>query len=181
MRAAGQAVPPHPAEPSPEDRLLRARLILEEAFETIEKGLGINVTIEPPGIGAGSAYCIRFKDLRMAVVRPFNMIETVDGCGDVSVVTIGTLSACGVADGPILAEIDRANLQKFGPGGHRNPETGKWEKPPDHRPPDILGRLVEQGFVTQDFVAAVTKIESEPAAESPAAAEAETPPALGMV
>jgi hypothetical protein len=64
------------------------------------------------------------------------MVELVDGCCDLSVVTIGTLSACGVSDDPFLMEVDQNNLDKFG-DGHSYREDGKLIKPPDHQPPRI--------------------------------------------
>jgi predicted HAD superfamily Cof-like phosphohydrolase len=72
----------------------------------------------------------------------FNMEETIDGCCDLSVVTIGTLSTLGVPDKPFLEEVDNNNLAKFGPGGYRN-DYGKWVKPPGHKPPDISRILSE--------------------------------------
>jgi predicted HAD superfamily Cof-like phosphohydrolase len=71
------------------------------------------------------------------------MIEVADGCADVSVVTIGTLSACGIADKPLLKEVDESNLRKFGPGYSKR-EDGKWIKPPDWKVPDIAKVLNEQ-------------------------------------
>jgi len=59
------------------------------------------------------------------------------------VVTIGTLIAFGVDDEPVLEEVDQANLRKFGPGSYER-DDGKWIKPPDWTPPDILGVLERQ-------------------------------------
>jgi len=101
--------------PSVEVRQLRANLILEEALETIT-ALGFTVQ----------------KDEVTNQLRPFaahtpNIVEVVDGCADISVVTIGTLSAFGVGDMPILEAVDTANLGKFGPGSYKR-EDGKWVK-----------------------------------------------------
>jgi predicted HAD superfamily Cof-like phosphohydrolase len=38
------------------------------------------------------------------------------------VVTIGTLSACGISDIPLLMEVDDSNIAKFGPNGKRRPD-----------------------------------------------------------
>ena len=40
--------------------------------------------------------------------------------------------------------IQKANLAKTGPGSHRNPATGKLEKPKDWRHPDIAAILNDQ-------------------------------------
>lgn len=133
MRLARQTLPPRPIMPSVEVRQLRANLILEEALETIT-ALGFTVQ----------------KDEVTNQLRPFaahtpNIVEVVDGCADISVVTIGTLSAFGVGDMPILEAVDTANLGKFGPGSYKR-EDGKWVKPPDFKPADIMSLLIGQGY-----------------------------------
>ena len=135
MRKAGQEIPAKPIMPSQEVRRLRANIFLEEALETIE-GLGFQVVMKPfdGEIEVGPQ------------VREPDIVEVVDGCGDLSVVTIGTLSAFGVKDEPILQAIDASNLQKFGPGSYRRESDGKWMKPPDHKAPDIMGCLILQGY-----------------------------------
>jgi predicted HAD superfamily Cof-like phosphohydrolase len=65
-----------------------------------------------------------------------DLLQVIDGCCDIKVVTTGTLSAFGVHDSPFQQEVDRTNLAKFGPGGHRR-DDGKWIKPPDWQPPRI--------------------------------------------
>lgn len=140
MRRAGQALPIKPMVPSVEVRKLRANLILEEALETIE-ALGFNVVMKPfdGTIEVGPE------------VREPNIIEVVDGCADVSVVTIGTLSAFGVSDQPILEAVDANNLEKFGPGSYKRESDGKWMKPPGHKPADIMGLLIAQGYGDKYF------------------------------
>ena len=82
--------------------------------------------------------------LDYAVDGDANLEGVVDGCADISVVTIGTLIAFGVEDEPVLKAVDEANLRKFGPGSFVR-EDGKWMKPPDWTPPDILGVIARQG------------------------------------
>lgn len=132
MRLAGQEVPSRPKEPSEETRLLRARLILEEAFETLSKGLGVGICFDPRV--ASKEW--RTSNLLFACISPFNMVETIDGCCDLKVVTTGTLSACGIHDMNPQIEVDNNNLAKFGPGGYRR-EDGKWIKPTGHKAPDL--------------------------------------------
>ena len=131
MGLMGQDVPKMPTEPDEETRILRARLIMEEAFETIEKGLGLSVAVY-----ADAGETIDMDDLEFYVTDHFDMIELADGCADLSVVTIGTLSACGIDDSPLLKAVDQNNLEKFSGDGHRD-EHGKWIKPTDHQPPNI--------------------------------------------
>ena len=135
MKLAGQELPRIPVMPGGAVRKLRANIILEEALETI-RGLGFEVRIRP-------------FDLEFDLVETCtpNLIEAVDGCADLRVVTTGTLSALGVSDISLQEEVDRNNLAKFGPGGYRRESDGKWMKPPNHQPPDILRVLKAQGYV----------------------------------
>lgn len=138
MCLANQERPSHPIMPSVEVRQLRANLILEEALETIA-GLGFTVQ----------------KSEVTGQLKPFalyepNIVEVVDGCADISVVTIGTLSAFGVSDKPILEAVDAANLKKFGLGSYKR-EDGKWVKPPDFKPADIMSLLIDQGYGDKYF------------------------------
>jgi predicted HAD superfamily Cof-like phosphohydrolase len=139
MVLAKQDLPKNPTIPDEKIRWLRAKLILEEAFETVE-ALGFKPTTEFDG-DAINRRDITFGqlDIDFDMVEP-NLAEIVDGCCDIKVVTTGTLSACGVPDEVFQDEVDRANLRKFGPGGHRR-EDGKWVKPADFVPPNIAGLL----------------------------------------
>jgi predicted HAD superfamily Cof-like phosphohydrolase len=128
MMLAGQEVPASPVMPDPKIRKLRARLILEEALETL-KGLGYQPVLKPWS-----------KEWDVQEAYEPNLVEVADGCADLSVVTIGTLSACGVSDEGLLRLVDENNLAKFGRGSYQR-EDGKWVKPPGHQPPDIAGLL----------------------------------------
>lgn len=140
MLLAGQDVPSKPCVPSDEVRLLRARLILEEALETIERGLGVAVYYDDlEGMIGG------FDGFKFKIERPADIVELVDGCCDVEVVTKGTLIAFGVDDEQPQQMVNENNLAKFGPGGYKHPDTGKWIKPPGHQPPDLAAALRLQG------------------------------------
>ncbi len=132
MARANQEVPLKPTVPDEKTRRFRAKIILEEALETI-KALGFQVVLDPktsePMIGD-------------AAYEP-NLVEIVDGCADIRVVTTGTLSACGVADREVQEEVDANNLSKFGPGSYKR-EDGKWMKPPTWKPPRIKEILAHQ-------------------------------------
>lgn len=137
MQAAGQDTPSAVTMPSEEIRRLRAKLILEEALETIE-GLGFHVLRETTN-DDDRRDPISIEDVTFQQTdAPPSLEGIIDGCADVSVVTIGTLIACGVPDETLLRLVDENNLAKFGPGGFRR-EDGKWTKPPGHKPPDITG------------------------------------------
>lgn len=133
MLRAKQEVPLVPTEPSAEVRLLRAKLILEEAQETII-ALGCRIAL----IEGDDNFSL---EAAIDECQPFIMTEVIDGVCDLSVVGIGTLSAMGVPDLPFIREVDANNLAKFKPG-HSLREDGKLQKPPGHKPPD-LRRILE--------------------------------------
>lgn len=144
MRRADQLLPEYIQVPTLAVRLLRARLILEEAFETIDAlGVQIGVTWFGKNIGTDHSPVITFENIEMQIVKDCDIIGVADGCADVSVVTIGTLSAFGIHDKSLLEAVDKNNLEKFGPGGYKDTH-GKWIKPPNHKPPSIRAILEAQ-------------------------------------
>lgn len=149
LNVAQQIVPDVPTIPSDEICLLRAKLILEEAFETIEAlGYHMEMRMDTTGLqGHVPVYASTKGHAGVQFIRhnrPVDIKETADGCADISVVTIGTLSAFGIKDRPLLEEVDRSNLDKK--RGHKEP-SGKWMKPPDWVKPDINKVLEDQGYV----------------------------------
>ncbi len=145
MQKAGQATPTTPKIPDEATRILRAKLILEEALETVE-ALGVHVTVDTNR--AGRTILDRNEGLTFEASGDVDLEGVVDGCADISVVTIGTLIAFGVDDEPILEEVDGANLRKFAPGSYVR-DDGKWMKPPDWRPPDIMGVIDRQSALSE--------------------------------
>lgn len=144
MFKAGQDLPSVPTRHvTKEVRTLRARLILEECLETI-KALGIRLQLDVSDVSRMLILEPKVDHFTYVIDdRSFNLYEIADGCADISVVTIGTLSAFGLDDHEVLDEVDENNLKKFGPGGYRD-QFGKWIKPPDHKPPDMIGVVERQ-------------------------------------
>ncbi len=143
MRRAGQALPYLPGVPDPQVRYLRAKLILEECFETIE-GLGFDIGYQHrERVGMAFSPVSQLEHLVMIDNDKPDIIAVADGCADIKVVTTGTLSAFGICDRKLQLLVDESNLAKFGPGSYRR-EDGKWIKPPDWVAPDIAGLLAEQ-------------------------------------
>lgn len=124
MAKAGQAVPGSPIMPDHDVRKLRAALILEECLETIN-ALGFSVYADRTPVDKKSAFVVQDRGM--------DFHEIVDGCADIAVVTIGTLSACGVDDGPVLAAVNESNMTKFLPGFSIR-EDGKLIKSPRYQP-----------------------------------------------
>lgn len=137
QKIPGQETPDKVTMPNADVRRLRAKLILEEAMETI-KALGFTVYYDY--LHLSDDHSIEFGDLDIRATHEPNLTEVADGCADISVVTIGTLIACGIPDETLLKMVDENNLAKFGPGSYAR-EDGKWIKPPDHRPPAIAAWL----------------------------------------
>ena len=152
MAMAGQEVPKTPTVPPREIRLLRAKLILEEATETIS-ALGFDVGFgewecrEKGGfLTDGGEWLDRdsHKPLERDKHAGFewsgfagvDLIEVADGCCDLNVVSTGTLLACGMSDRWLQKEVDDNNLKKFGKGSYKR-EDGKWIKPSDWEPPKL--------------------------------------------
>lgn len=115
--------------PCGEVRYLRAKLILEEAIETIS-GLGFSVCGDP-----SSAWV----DARTHADDPsawYNIESVIDGCVDTIYVCTGTLAAYGVPDLPHIIEVNRANDSKFPHGQATLNDYGKFQKPPGWVGPD---------------------------------------------
>ena len=139
MQLAKQQLPKEPKLPDRDVRLLRAKLILEEALETVT-ALGFTTDVA----GFEIADKADFTEYIDFIENGRESLEEIaDGCCDISVVTMGTLSACGLKDQSLLEAVDENNLEKFGPG-HKYNEYGKLIKPPGHKPPDIQKLIEEQ-------------------------------------
>ncbi|MDA3922726.1 MAG: hypothetical protein PF501_18920 [Salinisphaera sp.] len=137
MRLAGQATPKSPTEMDSATRELRARLLIEEVMETINDGLGVRVSAPDGHRLHADSFSFDGSD------DEANLVELLDGCCDVNVITTGTLIAAGLTDAGPQMLVDENNLAKFGPGGHRRAD-GKWIKPADHQAPDLAGEIRRQ-------------------------------------
>lgn len=147
MDKAGQELPEPFTQPDEKTRILRAKLIFEEAMETIRDGLGVVIKWQrSDDVNIYISAEHRVKEMQFDIAKKFSMIDTIDGCMDIMVVTTGTMSSIGAPDKPFQEEVDNNNLAKFGPGGYRN-EDGKWVKSPDHKPPrikEVMERVLKE-------------------------------------
>lgn len=117
------------AEVGVKERMLRAKLIFEEAVrETIGVGLGITVTCNE-------------ESVEFQVNGDGDLIEFVDGCFDTAVVVTGSLSQFGIPDGGQII-VNRNNLLKSKrdangelPAGSYLNADGKFVKSPNHPDP----------------------------------------------
>lgn len=136
MLRAKQECPVAPVMPSEKVRLLRAKLVFEEAMELIRDGLGVDISFEMGGVD-------REPQIGFKIISSGDLTLVADGVADLSVVNIGTALACGLEDEAILEIVDRNNLAKFRPG-HSFREDGKLIKPSDHTPPNLHAEIVRQ-------------------------------------
>ena len=135
MQKAGQATPEKLTIPSEQDRILRAKLILEEAFELINEGLGIGV--------ANFGHFLKPDDFNYVITGEADPVESMDGACDLFWTAVGGVSIVFGADlNSVLDEVDRSNQSKF-IDGHRR-EDGKWIKGPSYSPADIAKVLKDR-------------------------------------
>lgn len=138
MIKAKQEIPDRPTLPDAKTRELRARLIIEEALETIRE-LGLTITVNGEGETVDITEKTAFRESAKFVPNGRENLEgIVDGCADILVVTTGCLSACGIADDSAQAEVDANNLKKF---QHRCPDCGKVLNPNSMPVNEETGRI----------------------------------------
>ena len=115
MQQFDQQVKESPELPGPATRLLRARLVFEEALEFV-RGCGCTVTVSAPGFNGEPGRAV--LDEIGVVLDPSgkpDLVEYVDGCIDQLVVTYGALNAAGVKAQPAWDEVQRSNMSKSWP------------------------------------------------------------------
>ena len=133
-KAIGQPIAESPTY-IPDARVrLRAALIAEEFFETMESMFDD----EHLRLLKGEVLDV----LRVASVA-VDMPGLADGMADLDYVVEGTRLEFGIDGEPIAAAVHAANMRKV--GGPISPQ-GKRLKPPGWTPPDIAGELVKQGW-----------------------------------
>jgi predicted HAD superfamily Cof-like phosphohydrolase len=98
--------PISPAEPRLRDTALRARLIIEEAVETI---VGL--------LGASAARNLLHEyAYRVGTDETPDLVETIDGLCDLIYVAYGAAEAIGIDLEPFFDEVHRTNMAKAGAG-----------------------------------------------------------------
>lgn len=107
-----QEVKVAPELPDEKTRLLRARLVFEEALEFV-RSCGCTVSMPGPS-GEELAVIDGIHVVTDANVAP-DFIEYVDGCIDQLVVTYGALCAAGVKAQSAWDEVQRSNMSKAWP------------------------------------------------------------------
>lgn len=149
-RLAGSEVSNTIRIPDEKTRILRAKLILEEALEAIE-ALGVAVGLEDyddPENRAPAAIEMSKLSFEGLGVDKVDVVGLAKECCDVRVVTTGTLVAFGIPDTYALQNlVDTNNILKFrkDKDGYKR-DDGKWVKPSDHPKPKIAEFLAMYGW-----------------------------------
>lgn len=107
MKQFDQEVKESPEMPDAKTRLLRARLVFEEALEFV-RACGCTVS-------TGEAAVIDDISVVLDPKGTPDLTEYVDGCVDQLVVTYGALNAAGVEVEPAWDEVQRSNMSKAWP------------------------------------------------------------------
>lgn len=112
MKQYNQEVKERPELPDAATRLLRARLVFEEALEFV-KGCGCTIQLSK----ATESDAAVIDEIKVVVDgdRAPDLVEYVDGCIDQLVVTYGALNAAGVRAQPAWDEVQRSNMSKAWP------------------------------------------------------------------
>jgi len=123
-----------------EEVRLRARLVLEEAFEFAMACVG------DPAKGFFAAGSRAMLGVLADPTTPIevDMEEATDALADIDYVVEGARLNFGIDGSPIADEVHRANMAKV--TGGKLDEHGKFIKPKNWTPPNIAGRLIEQGW-----------------------------------
>jgi len=129
-----------PRLPDDETRLLRARLIAEEAAETV-------VAL----VGRDEALKVLIKQLERAASarRAPNLVEAIDGLCDVLYVVLGTAEKLSCDIEPFFDEVHRSNMTK----GHAAAPDGTPGKKGSKGPGFERARIAEMLHVFQRDVA----------------------------
>lgn len=129
--------PTSPAEPMIRNGELRAALVVEEAIEMAVALIGADA--------AEKLVQARLeKVLRKNPDAQPDLIEAIDGCGDLLYVTYGTFEDIGIDAEPFTDEIHRSNMTKrdvHADQQQTQEPLGKAIKGPDWSPPDLAGVL----------------------------------------
>ena len=111
MKQFEQEVKDAPELPDAATRLLRARLVFEEALEFVR---ACGCTVALAGADDAKAVIDEISVVADDEIKP-DFTEYVDGCIDQLVVTYGALNAAGVKAQSAWDEVQRSNMSKAWP------------------------------------------------------------------
>jgi predicted HAD superfamily Cof-like phosphohydrolase len=121
--------------PALRNTTFRAKLIAEEALETLEAMTGVSWTVEPTHRVDRRDFD-RGWDMEHVEGDPDqSIIQTLDGICDLIYVTLGAALEFGIDLEPFWDEVQRSNMEKK--GGPVRESDGKKLKPEGWTPPDL--------------------------------------------
>jgi predicted HAD superfamily Cof-like phosphohydrolase len=135
--AFGYTANSSPTIPGDDVVRLRARVIIEEAFEALESMFDTDWQARLATIKDTA------KEMCAKAGVDVDAVALADALGDTDYVVEGTRLAFGIDGTPVAAEIHRSNMAKV--GGVKD-KHGKIQKPAGWTPPDIGGELRKQGW-----------------------------------
>lgn len=114
-RAFGRTICDSPREPTIEERILWAKLLLSETFETIQKGLGVELMFETMN---GVEYYLDEDVINFVTEKkPYDPVETLDGIADVKVISNGMGACFGLPVEHADLEVFNSNMSKLDEDG----------------------------------------------------------------
>lgn len=135
----GHPVAEKPTIPDAKMRLLRVKLIMEEAMEFAEaSGFPCEVVLNTPD--AAEPFSVQIKDATPSMDTPslINIVEAADALADIDYVTQGANLVWGFPAQEIMDEVQASNMSKLGVDGKPiRREDGKILKGPDFFVPKI--------------------------------------------
>lgn len=131
-RACALPVASEPTVGTPEQRVLRVRLILEEVLEFAEAA-GVQVIV---GDSVDSME-VRRQDLMFYSINDPDLPKMLHELADTQYVTSGTAVELGLPLTAAFSEVHAANMRKVGPDGKAVMRNGKVCKPEGWQPADV--------------------------------------------
>lgn len=143
MTASEQVVRTTPTTDIPDDeRLLRARLVLEEALEFVA-AMGCRIRVDPTTTRDGITNPKTQVDVSLDPEGDIDLIEAADAIADIVVVAKGSAHTLGIPVDQVFEAVHITNMSKM-PGGKpiRRESDGKILKPPGWEPPTTAIRAL---------------------------------------
>ncbi len=134
-----------PTVPDAQLRLLRVRLLMEEAAEfCAASGYPIEVYVVKPDSDLVGVMAATVEHESPELI---DIVEVADGLGDINVVTNGAALVWGIPIAAVDAAINESNMSKLGEDGKPiYDEHGKVQKGPNYFKPNIAEVLAKAGL-----------------------------------
>ncbi len=135
-----QSAPDRPTEPSTDERILRAKMTIEEAVETSD-AFGVEIIHWVDTEYGRTGRIVKMENLTFVDTGKFDIVEVADGVSDQIVIAVGNANCIGVDIEPVMDEVLANNMLKVINPKFR--EDGKLIKPEGHPRPDIK-RIIDK-------------------------------------